>query len=228
MKSGRTIGVIALDLDNTLIDRDRAFRECLGALAQSHGCTLAAESLQRVVTFDQSGRSDRLATMELLAWELGLPEGNAPAWWEATKRLLPDFVTPDQRAIRLLAALARQYSLALVSNGDGVLQRAKLQRAGLAEFFPERLILISGELGMKKPGGEIFAEAIARTGEAAGNILMVGDDPVNDIAGAAAAGMTTCWISRGEAWTSNPLPDMTVRDVLELTMVLPRTGRVAA
>ncbi len=228
MRSQSTINLIAWDLDNTLVDRDKAFRACLDALAQKHGGILDPKGLQQILAYDRSGKADRLATMALLAEELGLPTAAAPALWNDLKLLLPDFITPDPQIIQLMSGLSEQYSLALVSNGDGPLQRAKLHRTGLSDFFPERRVLISGELGMKKPGLEIFTELLARTGQAARNILFVGDDPWNDIAGAAAANMRTCWISHGQAWLSGSPPDMVVTHAGELETLLTRTERVPA
>ncbi|CAN5515352.1 hypothetical protein BH09VER1_BH09VER1_45380 [soil metagenome] len=228
MRSESTISVVAWDLDNTLIDRDTAFRSCLQALAHMHGGILDSQGMQRVLAYDRSGKADRLATMALLASQLGLPITAAPELWDETKRLLPDFITPEPEIIRLLSGLAGQYSLVLVSNGDGPLQRAKLRRSGLLDFFRERWILISGELGMKKPEPEIFSELTTRTEQAPTNIMFVGDDPVNDMAGAAAANMMTCWVSRGESWPSGPLPDMVVMSALELDTVLARRETVSS
>jgi putative hydrolase of the HAD superfamily len=50
-------------------------------------------------------------------------------------------------------------------------------------------VLISGDLGVAKPAAAIFRQALARVGVAPAEALMIGDQPLADVAGARAVGI---------------------------------------
>jgi putative hydrolase of the HAD superfamily len=81
------------------------------------------------------------------------------------------------------------------------MQRSKIERLGLAPLVDT--ILVSGEEGMHKPDVEIFRRAAERLGVVAESCAFVGDNPLTDIAGARAAGMTPIWMSRDLAWPAD-------------------------
>ncbi len=107
-------------------------------------------------------------------------------WYEPLGRCAS--VEPDLR--ETLGLLARRgLKLGIVSNT--FVNRASLERhlreLGLLEFFPLRLY--SYEFHRRKPSVEIFRIAAERIGEAARNILFVGDRIDNDIVPALQSGM---------------------------------------
>jgi putative hydrolase of the HAD superfamily len=55
---------------------------------------------------------------------------------------------------------------------------------------------VSEEAGVAKPDPKIFEIALDRLGVGALETVMVGDSWINDIAGAAAAGLRTVWFNR--------------------------------
>jgi putative hydrolase of the HAD superfamily len=87
----------------------------------------------------------------------------------------------------MLADLARRgYTLGIASNFD---RRLRTVVAGLPELAPVRHIVISAEVGWRKPAPAFFAALVAAVGCAPGEVLLVGDDYENDYAGATAAGL---------------------------------------
>jgi putative hydrolase of the HAD superfamily len=93
----------------------------------------------------------------------------------------------DPEAAGLLADLERRgYLLGLASNYDARLRSVK---AGLPELRPLRHVVISSEVGWRKPAPQFFAALCARAELAAREILFVGDDRANDYEGASAAGL---------------------------------------
>lgn len=116
---------------------------------------------------------------------------------------------PDVAAA--LPRLAATRPLAALTNGN-----ADLTRIGLAAHF--RFALGAREHGAAKPAPSIFHAACARLGLAPRQVLHVGDDPWLDVAGAAAAGLPTCWINRhGMRWPSELAPpDLAVADLAAL------------
>jgi FMN phosphatase YigB (HAD superfamily) len=68
-----------------------------------------------------------------------------------------------------------------------------LARVGIRQFFDE--ILISGQLGVRKPHPSMFAELTRRLKLAPGDIVFVGDELQTDIIGAQEAGLSTVWMT---------------------------------
>jgi putative hydrolase of the HAD superfamily len=214
------IRAILFDLDGTLVDRQAAHRQyCLDLIHR------------RPEVFAASRRADALPF--LLGWPdrdrhvfsrrvakafpgLGLPERLA----EDHARRLPGFIKPDAAIVRLLQGLKERYMLGVVSNGDGSVQRAKLDAAGLSAYFDH--VFISGEQRAAKPHAAAFQRALSDVRTAPAEALFVGDDPAIDIAGAAGAGMKTCWISSGREFPECVVrPEHTIDRVHELRRVLP-------
>lgn len=93
--------------------------------------------------------------------------------------------------IRTLKSAGLQ--LVLASNFD---ERLKTVFAGLEELRGISSVIISSEIGWKKPAREFFDIVCQQTGCRPGEILFVGDDLINDIQGAQQVGMATAWIDR--------------------------------
>ena len=119
------------------------------------------------------------------------------AAWRAFEDAIP--------ALDALVAVNPEIKLAVVTNGEGEPQRAKLAAIGLAERFP--LVVASGEVGTAKPDPAIFALACERLGVERAHAAHVGDRLDLDAQGAAAAGLRGVWLDRpGAASASAPAP----------------------
>ena len=104
-------------------------------------------------------------------------------------------VTIDPEAIEALKSLSVK-TLAIVSNYDhppGVY--SMLDRHGLREFFDS--IVISGEVGVKKPDPRIFSFALDKAGLSPAEVAYVGDTQ-EDMQAALAAGLIPILIRREE------------------------------
>jgi putative hydrolase of the HAD superfamily len=84
--------------------------------------------------------------------------------------------------------------LVVVSNWDCSLGRV-LERCGLAEELDATVT--SAEAGARKPDPAIFARALEVAGCAPAEAFHVGDTPVEDVAGARAAGIRPLLLDRG-------------------------------
>ena len=114
----------------------------------------------------------------------------------------------------VLAALTRigaARRLAALTNGN-----ADLELIGISEHF--HFSLAARDHGAAKPDPGIFLAACRRLDLPPAHVLHVGDDPELDVAGAARAGLRTCWINRrDERWPASlPPPDVEVRTLSEL------------
>jgi putative hydrolase of the HAD superfamily len=91
---------------------------------------------------------------------------------------------PEVREV--ITTLRPRFQMGVISNFDGRL-RPILDGFELGGVFEP--LVISSEVGADKPDAWIFQRALDLAGIAPGEALHVGDDPVHDWQGAAAAGM---------------------------------------
>ncbi|MGN8550997.1 UNVERIFIED_CONTAM: HAD family hydrolase [Microbacterium sp. SLM126] len=118
----------------------------------------------------------------------------------------------DESLEVLVAARRRGLRTAVITNGPSELQRGKLATVGLDGFDA---VIVSGEIGRRKPEPEIFALALAALRVDAGEAVHVGDNQIADVAGARAAGLTAVWINRNGAAAASA-PHHIVTDLREL------------
>ncbi len=90
-------------------------------------------------------------------------------------------------ARQLLDHLAGRYRLHIITNGFEEVQDIKLKSGGIAHYF--EVIVTSAGAGAQKPQKEIFDFALQQAGAQRHESLMIGDNPVSDIAGAHRAGI---------------------------------------
>ena len=95
---------------------------------------------------------------------------------------VPEFVVPTLAELR-----QRGYTLVVVSNANGTVQRA-FRRVGLLDLVD--FIVDSADVGFEKPDRRLFDEALRLAGTDHSHALHVGDMYYIDVAGARAAGLT--------------------------------------
>jgi putative hydrolase of the HAD superfamily len=87
----------------------------------------------------------------------------------------------------VLATLAaRGHVLGIASNFD---QRLPGIVEQMPSLHPVRYLVISSEIGWRKPAGSFFAQMCRKSGASVEDVLYVGDDPSNDYLGGRAAGL---------------------------------------
>ena len=126
----------------------------------------------------------------------------------------------------VLDLLRARFRLGLCSNfSHSPAALAILDAGGLRARFDA--IVISHDLGLRKPRREIFAAVLGALGAEPHEVVHVGDNLDADVAGAAALGMRTAWITRcvadpdaALARHAGPLPTWTIRDLAELDSLL--------
>jgi putative hydrolase of the HAD superfamily len=109
---------------------------------------------------------------------------------------LPPAWRVDEEGIALAAELLRRgYRVGLASNYDHRLRSLVAGTAELRHFSP---VVISSEVGWRKPAPGFFAALRQAVGLAAPQILYLGDDPGNDYQGAHAAGLQAVLFDPGD------------------------------
>lgn len=113
-----------------------------------------------------------------------------------------------------LIALARDYALGVVTNGN-----ADVRRIGMGHHF--KFVLCAEDIGIAKPDARLFHEALLRGGVAANAAVHVGDHPGDDIAGAQQAGLRAVWFNPGaKHWDGEKAPDAEIGCLSELPAVM--------
>ena len=115
-----------------------------------------------------------------------------------------------------MASLRERYALGVITNGN-----ACVDFIGIGHWFD--FVVSAERAGAAKPEPRIFEAALECAGVDAGRVVHVGDDPENDVRGAARAGMRTVWVNpRLAPWPGGAAPDAVVSSVGELPEALER------
>lgn len=86
------------------------------------------------------------------------------------------------------------YRLAIITNGFGEVQHARIQNSPLCDLFEQ--IIVSEETGYQKPHHGIFDYAFEKLQLTdRSKVLMVGDSLQSDIQGGINYGIDTCWFN---------------------------------
>lgn len=149
---------------------------------------------------DQSGEEiSSAARFERFLERLGMNRGHH---WDALhRRFLETHLSRISLCLEcapsvrdLLLRLKGEYRIGLVSNfdhTDTVYQ--VLAREGVDHCF--EAVIISSEIGIRKPRPEIFLAACEKIGVAPAECLFIGDSFENDVVGAKRLGMDVAWIN---------------------------------
>src|SRR3954471_1731409 len=201
------IGAVLFDLDDTLYPQsawlDGAWH-AVAARAAEIGVRAApfADALRTIAAqgTDQGRIIDRA-----LAW-CGAPDVPVAPLLEAFRSYAPEQLEPYPGVREGLAKLARRVPLGIVTDGDPLVQHAKLRALG----FDAMVVVFSDELGRehRKPDPAPFEQALATLGATARETVFVGDRPEKDIAGAISVGMRAVRVRTGEyaARPDDPAP----------------------
>ena len=107
--------------------------------------------------------------------------------------------------------------LALITNGSGAGQRAKIDRFDLGRHFD--YIFIEGEMGFGKPDREVYLMAMSALGSEPADTWCVGDNLEWEVAAPQTLGIYCVWIDptgAGPPVKSGVTPDLIVASIAEL------------
>jgi putative hydrolase of the HAD superfamily len=203
------IKAIVFDIDETLVDHYKAIEKALHIF---HGKKSLAEKTtvpELIKYWDQAERiffelylqgkmtilQQRIARIQYVYKQFRIELNESEA-----KKTIEEYLLHYQDCWELFSDVAecldslKEYKLGIISNGDSVQQRMKLERTGIVNHFS--MTLISGDIGIPKPKKEIFEEALKRLDVNASEAIYVGDDPIKDVEGALSAGIFPVLIDR--------------------------------
>jgi putative hydrolase of the HAD superfamily len=201
------IRAVLFDLDNTLADREAAFSGWCRWLARAHLGLTDGETIEEVVAalvvLDDDGHLPREAFFQSVKTLYPSLDVEVPKLIEDFRSELSAHLPPlDGAAATLLAVLdTAGIPWGIVTNGSSQNQRRKIRHLGLETRAG--CMLISEEVGLRKPDAAIFRLAAAHLGTPVHEVLFVGDHPEADVVGAANAGMQTAWTRRNRSWPAD-------------------------
>lgn len=218
---------LLMDNDNTLMDFDAAERHALQeVLAQfdlpgdAETCALYHrindtlwKALERGETTQAALKTERF--VQLLS-ALGRSDLDGGALGEAFSEALSHHADLMPDAMRFLNAVHGRMKLALVSNGIARVQRGRLARCPFAHMLDA--VVISEEVGVRKPDPRMVTLALEKLGcEDAREAVLLGDSASADVAAAAAAGVDSIHLTKGEA---SPLATWHAKGLMEALEIL--------
>lgn len=104
-------------------------------------------------------------------------------------------------ALELVRELSAQYTLYIVTNGNAVTQKTRLERSGLLEYV--KAYFVSEDAGAAKPDPRYFDYVFSRIpGFEKERALLLGDSLTSDMLGAQNAGIDSLWYNPQDC----PLP----------------------
>jgi putative hydrolase of the HAD superfamily len=195
-----------VDVDGTLlwVDLDiEGYIEDLAPYSGNGGLTIERVagpvwgSLRRHIEGNVDYRTEedlagfKLRNAEMTAAELGI-EAPAEVLTEVAERRISFNPYPESEAVlrRLREMGTRVFA---VSNWDIELVRV-LDDLDWTGYFDG--IFASAAVGIEKPEGEIFEEALRASGISRDRVVHVGNDPITDVQGASRAGLDTVLVDR--------------------------------
>ncbi len=190
----KDIKAVIFDLDNTLIDRQRAFNEMVHQLIPGIVKENSSQAIKDILIWDNHGTTARIEVFKLLAQKYDISPLDAEklnAYWSSNTgdiTYLFDDVLPT------LDYLQSKYKLAVLTNGDKSTQRRKLASINIDEYL--ECSVVSGEFGSHKPDPSVFLHVANQLGLKPEQCVYIGDNYKVDIIGAQNTGMHAIFINR--------------------------------
>jgi FMN phosphatase YigB (HAD superfamily) len=113
-----------------------------------------------------------------------------------------------------VAELAKSYALGAISNSMSMLPKHFLEQSGFVKYF--KVVVISGEVGYRKPHPEIFRRALSGLGAKPEQAVHIGNSLEEDVAGAKNIGMRSVLITPRAVEGGTVEPDLSVPSLKEV------------
>ncbi|WP_199621269.1 HAD family hydrolase [Paenibacillus alkalitolerans] len=193
---------VIFDLDNTLLDRKSSLQTFANKLFDKYiDKGFSKEQLfQELLEADGDGYRGKEEVYAELLYKL--PWENTPSYEEFIDFWNIEFPNSSELMGGALEVLGQfkshGYKLGIITNGKSKVQNRKIDSVHIRDYFDS--ILISEEVGCKKPNKEIFDLSIKELKVDPTKSFFIGDHPLNDVFGAANAGINAIWLEGCSDW----------------------------
>ena len=123
-------------------------------------------------------------------------EGDSEEMTRLFHQLLHEEAVLEPEVTETLDYLSQRYRLYVASNGMMDMQRSRLKKAGILDYFAD--LFVSDDIGAEKPSPAFFEEALRRGDLRPEEVLFIGDSLSADMIGAERIGMDRCWYNPNE------------------------------
>ncbi|TFJ91708.1 HAD family hydrolase [Lentibacillus salicampi] len=188
------------DLDDTLLSRDKAvdkmFSIILEKCFKDVNRSMENQMLQRFKHYNKRsyGDGDKIKVLESFFDEFPpnyrLPRNYIQDFWNDK---FPNCFSVNQNTINIVNTLKMYVKVAIITNGSTKRQKAKIMNTKINNCFDT--IVISEEVGFRKPDERIFEFALNKLNVQPETALFVGDDIEKDIGGYQNANMKGIWFN---------------------------------
>ncbi|KXX72125.1 HAD family hydrolase [Flammeovirga sp. SJP92] len=209
----KNIKCLVFDLDNTLIDRDKAYSTYLEkAFEFVNQPNIWTENKATILEYDNKGYRSRDTFYQWLISKFI----HQKLFEEFQKKyVVGDFVEKiDTSILQFLAELKEHFHLVLLTNGGNHNQQKKIVNSGLFKIFPPTSTFISGDYSFEKPNPLFFHLIQMEYGYTPEEIVMIGDDYDKDIKGAHQMGWKTIHLNPTK--TKESIADIQINDIQEI------------
>lgn len=223
--------LVAFDLDNTLWDVDPVIQRAEYAMESwfedrfpGFGVRYpfaAREEIRQGLIIENP---NLLSDITMLRYEIykkalkqfGLPTEEASSVAQAALSYFSEWrqkVDLYPHVKEVLEGLQADYSLIVITNGNADIFHPYI---GIGHYFD--FAIRADQVGVAKPDVKLFEMAVERSGVTIENMVHIGDHPLDDVAGAANAGIKSIWFNRHGArrWHE----DWTLRSDAEVHSIL--------
>lgn len=184
--------LLLCDLDETILERRAALRRWALAFAASR--RLGDGAADEIVDEDHRGARSRPEFVAAVNRRFRL---DPPLTVDYLHDYVRCFELEGSTAAALRRARAAGWRIAIATNGEQP-QLDKIDHVGLRSLVDA--IAVSAIDGVTKPDPGLLRLAAERADASLDGAWMIGDDPVNDMQAARAAGIRSVWLRRGRTW----------------------------
>lgn len=191
---------ILFDLDDTLLNRDRAadkmFLMILEKCYEDVDYSIKNYMHQKFKVYDRRnyGNNDKSKVLESFFDEFPpkyrLPRNDIQDFWNNN---FPHCFTIDQNTLNIINTIKMKVKVSIITNGSTQRQMAKIVNTNLDRYFD--IIIISEEVGLSKPDKRIFELALNKLNVQPEAALFVGDDIEKDIGGCQNVNINGIWLN---------------------------------
>lgn len=200
MNKINAVKAIMFDLDDTLLDREKAADVMFSVIAEKFYKNTGMTESQyddmfcEFKEYDNRGCERKVVMINDLFNKFPpsfiISDSEFIDFWNSN---FPKCFSRDTERINTVIKLQEHVKTAIITNGSVQVQRAKITETKLNELF--KVIIISDEVGIQKPDPKIFELALNKIDVLPENALFVGDNLKKDIGGCQSAGIRGIWFN---------------------------------
>jgi putative hydrolase of the HAD superfamily len=232
MKDLSNVKAILFDLDNTLMDfrkmKDSAIESAAEAMIDAGLPLSKGEAIRKInAVYKRFGIEYQFPFNQLLKEEMGRVDYKVLAAGVVAYRKVKEiYVSPYPNVVpTLIELIHRGYKLGMISDAPTFQAWTRLAGMALHHYFD--FVVSLDDTGTRKPSGLPFQAAIKKLELQPEELLMVGDNPGRDIAGANRLGIPTVLAAYGclvdiKYLKGEEEADFVIKDIKELLDILPK------